>query len=193
MTEPCASPALVGGLALLERAVNYTLGSLHLVTPKALSRATPCREWDLRALLTHLGDSVAALHEAVAARRVGLAVPAADPAVDPVAAVRDRARKLLGACTTTAGPDLVAVAGAPVTAGIVTGAGAVEIAVHGWDVARACGCPRPIPADLGVRLLELAPLFVGDADRPGRFDPPVDVPPLAGPGDRLVAFLGRRP
>jgi uncharacterized protein (TIGR03086 family) len=193
MTEPTAAAALIGGLTLLERAVNYTLGSLHLVTPGAMTRATPCADWDLRALLAHLGDSVEALHEAVAAGRVGLHAVPADPAADPVAAVRDRARRLLGACTATDGHDLVAVAGAPVTAGVVAGAGAVEVAVHGWDVARACGCRRPIPSDLGARLLELAPLFVGGADRPGRFAPPVDLPPLAGPGDRLVAFLGRRP
>ncbi|GDY31063.1 TIGR03086 family metal-binding protein [Gandjariella thermophila] len=193
MTEPCVPAAIIGGLALLERAVNYTLGSVRLVTPDAMNRETPCRDWDVRALLAHLGDSIEALHEAVAAGWVGLDATAADPEADPVAAVRDRARRLLGACTGAGGHDLVAVAGAPVTTGLVTGAGAIEVAVHGWDVARACGQRRPIPDDLGARLLELAPLLVGDADRPGRFDPPVDVPPLARPADRLVAFLGRRP
>ena len=67
------------------------------------------------------------------------------------------------------------------------------MAVHGWDVARACGRDRPVPPSLAEELLDLSPLFVSAADRPGRFAPPVDVPPLAGPGDRLVAFLGRRP
>jgi hypothetical protein len=42
-------------------------------------------------------------------------------------------------------------------------------------------------------MLELSPLFVTDADRPARFAAPIDVPPLAGPGDRLIAFLGRHP
>jgi uncharacterized protein (TIGR03086 family) len=69
----------------------------------------------------------------------------------------------------------------------------VEIAVHGWDVAQACGRPRPIPPQLAEELLQLAPLLVTDADRPGRFAPPVAVPAGASPGDRLVAFLGRGP
>jgi uncharacterized protein (TIGR03086 family) len=75
----------------------------------------------------------------------------------------------------------------------VTSVGAVEIAVHGWDVAQACGHPRPIPPQLAKELLRLAPLLVTDADRPGRFAAPVAVPAHASPGDRLVAFLGRDP
>jgi hypothetical protein len=34
---------------------------------------------------------------------------------------------------------------------------------------------------------------VAGRDRPVHFAPPVQVSPLAGPGDRLVAFLGRTP
>jgi uncharacterized protein (TIGR03086 family) len=71
--------------------------------------------------------------------------------------------------------------------------GALEISVHGWDVARACGHDRPLPVPLAVDLLSVAPLLVDDADRPGRFAGPVDVPPSAGAGDRLLAFLGRQP
>ena len=52
--------ALVGGVAVLERAVAYTLGSLAMVTPEALWRPTPCRHWDLYDLLEHLHDSMAA-------------------------------------------------------------------------------------------------------------------------------------
>jgi hypothetical protein len=69
----------------------------------------------------------------------------------------------------------------------------VEVAVHGWDVARACGVDRPIPPALAGELLELCPLLVDDADRPGRFGPPADPSRWARPGDRLVAFLGRCP
>ena len=60
-----ATPALIGGIGLLERALSYALGSLHLVTPSVLPSRTPCPQWDLRALLRHLNDSLLALHEAV--------------------------------------------------------------------------------------------------------------------------------
>jgi uncharacterized protein (TIGR03086 family) len=194
MTDKRAAAAVTGGVALLERAINYTLGSLHIVTPGALSLPTPCRDWDLRALLDHMNDSLLALNEAIDIGRVDLDVPVdgSDPTGDPVANLRDRACQLLGAWT-AAGSHLVSIAGSPLTAGIVTSTGAIEVAVHGWDIARACGRHRPIPAPLAEELLELSPFFVTDDDRPTRFAAPVDVPPLAGPADRLLAFLGRHP
>jgi hypothetical protein len=83
--------------------------------------------------------------------------------------------------------------------------GAVEIAVHGWDVSAACaragcggaGCGgaggevRPIPASLATRMLQLCPLLV--VGREGLFAVPVEVPAQASPGDRLVGYLGRDP
>jgi uncharacterized protein (TIGR03086 family) len=196
MADTRASAASLGGIALLERAITYTLGSLHLVTPDALSVPTPCRDWDLRALLAHLDDALLALHQAGDGGRVDLvtAGAATGPEVDPVARLRVRACQLLG--TWTAGvPDdeLVSVAGRPLTAAIVTSTGAIEVAVHGWDVARACGRHHPLPPSLAEEMLDLVPLFVTDADRPDRFGPPVRVRAPGGPADRLLAFLGRDP
>lgn len=195
MADERTTASLLDGVGLLERAITYTLGSLHLVTPEVLSHPTPCRDWDLRALLGHMNDSLAALHEAVDIGYLDLvpAVDGGDPAVDPVAALRNRACRLLGAWANVDSHEVVSVAGCPLTTGIVTGTGAVEIAVHGWDVAQACGRPRPLPASLAEELLPLSPLFVTDADRPVRFAAPVDVLPPAGPEDRLIAFLGRHP
>src|SRR2546429_2325925 len=79
-----ATAAATGGIALLERAINYTLGCLRLVTPEALSHDTPCADWDLRALLAHLDDSLRVLCEAVDAGAVELAADAGTPAADPV-------------------------------------------------------------------------------------------------------------
>nr|WP_042191967.1 TIGR03086 family metal-binding protein [Kibdelosporangium sp. MJ126-NF4]CEL20403.1 hypothetical protein [Kibdelosporangium sp. MJ126-NF4]CTQ97628.1 hypothetical protein [Kibdelosporangium sp. MJ126-NF4] len=191
MTSP-----LIGGAELLERAVGYALGSLRLVTPEALSRPTPCRSWDLKALLRHMNDSLAALHEAVDSGRVE--PPAAetyladDLVVDLAAQVRDRACHLVGAWADSA-RQTVSIADRQLTGVIVSCAGAVEITVHGWDVARACGADRPVPGELAEQLLGLAELFVSGHDRPDRFAAPVPMTVSAPPGDRLVAFLGRIP
>jgi hypothetical protein len=72
-------------------------------------------------------------------------------------------------------------------------AGAIEIAVHGWDISDACGASRPVPPGLAAVLLPTAPLLVTPGTRPGLFADPVRLPGPAGPGDQLVAFLGRRP
>jgi uncharacterized protein (TIGR03086 family) len=195
MTDERTTAALIGGVELLERAINYTLGSLHTVTPEALPHPTPCRDWDLRTLLDHLNDSLMALNEAVGTGSVDLdaTVDDSDPSIDPVMRLRNLASQLLGAWANTDRHHTVSIAHHPLTAGIVTSTGAIEVAVHGWDVARACGWRRPIPPSLAEEMLDLAPLFVTGTDRPTRFAAPVAVPPTAGPGDRLVAFLGRHP
>lgn len=177
---------------LLERSINYTLGCLHLVTPDMLTRPTPCARWDLRALLWHLHDSLWTLHEAIDVGDVGLR-SASDACRGPVTAVRDAARTLLGAWADDDGMSTVSVAGHPVAAGLVTGAGAIEVAVHGWDVAVACGYDRLIPARLAERLLPLSSLVIDDADRPDLFAATIPAPRAAPPGDQLVSFLGRAP
>ena len=91
MTAGNATAALTGGVELLERAMSYTLGSLQLVTPAAMSAPTPCREWDLRALLRHMNDSLQTLHDGIVLGRLDLDADRrprtgsyGDPEVDPV-------------------------------------------------------------------------------------------------------------
>jgi uncharacterized protein (TIGR03086 family) len=190
-------PVLRGGTAMLERAISYALGQLQTVTPGVLPCPTPCRDWDLGTLLAHMNDSLAALQEAMDLGNVGVEAGARAALVparrdDPAAAVRGRATRLLGSLAGRHEP-LVSVGGYPVPAGIVTSAGAVDIAVHGWDVARACGSGGPIPAPLAAEILEVSRLLVTAADRPARFGAPVRVLPQASVSDQLVAYLGRDP
>jgi hypothetical protein len=86
---------------LLEPSISYALGVVLAVTPELLSRPTPCREWDLRMLLRHACDSLAAFGEGIETGRVGLdpAAEDGDLAADPARAFRDRACQLLDAWT----------------------------------------------------------------------------------------------
>ncbi len=206
MTAGSTASALTGGVALLERAMAYTLGSLRLVTPEAMDNPTPCADWNLRALLVHMNDSLRALQEAIADGYVevdpavdtgdagsgGDAEGGGDPA-DLVAALRNRACDMVGAWANAREPGEVAIADRTLTPSVVAATGALEIAVHGWDVARACGYCRPIPPALAEELLELSPLLVRAMDRATRFADSIEPGPTAEPSDRLVAFLGRRP
>jgi uncharacterized protein (TIGR03086 family) len=205
MKAGSSATVVTGGVALLERAMGYTLGSLLLVTPETMSRATPCTEWDLRALLLHMNESLHTLHEAIAVGHVDLAAPEfqptddpgadyGNPAVDPVASLRNRACQMIGAWTRAGAAGDISIAGKELSAGIVAAAGAVEVAVHGWDVARACGQDNPLPTALAGELLDLCQLLVRDADRPARFAAPIDLAADRGsPSNQLLAFLGRRP
>lgn len=180
-----------GATGLLAGAISYALGSCALVGPGDMARPTPCAEWDLAALLGHLGDSMADLETALRTGRLDADGAGPGPASrDLVETLRDRAALLLGASYD--GPQrFVAVGGLPMPAGLVACTGAVEIAVHGWDVSAARGDGRPIPDVLATRLLRLCPLLV--AGREGLFAAPVEIPAQASAGDRLLGYLGRRP
>jgi uncharacterized protein (TIGR03086 family) len=192
---PWAAGPVLGQLAgpeLLERAVGYTRGALMLVASADLSARTPCRDWDLLALLRHMNDALAALTEAADIGYVDLVpVHDHDPGAELVDRLKHRACALLAAWTGQPRSRSVAVHDRELRSDLLAAAGALEIAVHGWDVARACGVDRPIPPALALELLDSVPLFVRDTDRPRRFADAVDVPLHARPSTRLLAAVGR--
>jgi uncharacterized protein (TIGR03086 family) len=182
---------------LLVAAIGYALGVCALVRPDDMALPTPCADWDLATLLAHLSDSMADLEAAIRTGTLELERPLDQAVGDPVETLRDRAAQLLCVSYGYDGPEFfVSVGDLPVPAGLVTCTGAMEIAVHGWDVSAACdsagrGGVRPIPAVLATRMLRLCPLLV--VGREGLFAVPVEVPAQASPGDRLVGYLGRDP
>ena len=193
---------------LLDRAVRYALSAAGHATPPLLPAATPCAEWDLGRLLVHLGDSLDALAEGLSARSVGLDLsccgaegPAGAPSaashgdgVGLVAGLAGRAAVLLTACAEVAGGrEPVAVGDQLLTTSVVAMTGAIEVAVHGWDISVSCGDHEPVPSRLASELLPYAALLVPRHTRPGLFADPVLVPRRCSAGDRLVAFLGRQP
>lgn len=195
-----------GGVELLERAVGYARGALGLVTPELMSAPTPCEDWDVRELLLHMDDSLTSLREAGASHRLQVHRPPSSAvgrgslrtagAEEVVDRLRDRACQLLGDWTAdwaagSRSPRDVVVEDRPLTAAVLTSAGALEIAVHGWDLATACGVRRPLPDALATDLLRIAPVLIGPSDRPGRFAAPLPSRADAGPTERLLAFLGR--
>jgi uncharacterized protein (TIGR03086 family) len=181
---------------LLEPSISYALGAVLAVTPELLPRPTPCREWDLRMLLRHASESLAALGEGLDAGCLALDPGAedADLAADPARAFRDRACQLRDAWTTPARQrQIIEIAGCPLSAGVMAAAAALEVAVHGWDISRACGQCQPIPRVLAAGLLVIAPVLVPGTGRHPLFAAPVTVAAAATPSDRLAAFLGRTP
>jgi uncharacterized protein (TIGR03086 family) len=198
MTGRGTATSLTSGISLLERAMGYTLGAISLVTPGLMRKPTPYREWDLRTLLLHMNHSLATMHEAIAEGYLGIegfTEPdslLSDPRVDPVACLKQRACLMMGSWAHEPVPGEVSVAGRPLSSSIVAATGAVEVAVHGWDVSVACAADRAIPRDLAEELLDLCHVLVGDADRPISFATVIDTASTAEASDRLLGFLGRR-
>ena len=217
---PRPDPAQWPGL--LEPAISYALATVQAVTPELLPHPTPCQGWDVGMLLRHATESLAALQEGIDAGRIGLSPGPDDPAGDPAELFRGQAGRFLSAWTPSARtsqtratraetaqtgaaraetaqtgaddcPEIIAIADRRLTLGLMTGVGALEMAVHGWDLSRACGHSQPIPGPLAISLLHISPLLVPRTGRAPLFGPPVTVPPMATPSDQLVAYLGRNP
>ena len=110
-----------------------------------------------------------------------------------VASLRHHGCSLLGVWSRLDHDRPVAVGGGALPASTVARAGALEIAVHGWDVARACGSPWSLPDQLANDLLHHAAALVSPQDRGVRFAAPFPLPPGRPASDRLVAFTGRPP
>jgi uncharacterized protein (TIGR03086 family) len=179
-------------LALLRRAADYALCAFDTVTPQLLSRPTPCHGWNLHMLLSHTGESVGALGEGLDDGRVGLFPTHTDLRdADPARVLSVRVKALRDTWIAASDERVVAVADHRLPLSTVVRTAALEIAVHGWDVYQASGHDRPIPIDLAADLLAISSQLVPDEVRHQLFASPIVTADTAGPGERLLAFLGR--
>ncbi len=111
-----------------------------------------------------------------------------------MSALRVRAVRVLRHVMTSSGrPGTVAIGDRPMPGALMAAAGAIEAAVHGWDISQATGVRRPIPPELAAELLEASRALAPPGGRRPLFEEPVEPGPHAAPGERLVAYLGRRP
>ena len=180
-------------VAVLDSAITWTHNCLQLARSSPLDVPTPCAEWDLGQLLTHMEDSLVAFGDAATHGRVpvrDLALHAGKgPSVDRVIQLGCGTRAAWHARVTSAPINISDLSLGRDTTVLVA---ALEVAVHGWDVARATGQSRRMPEDLAVRLYDVALVVVPPGERGTRFGPAIDVPASAPTSTRLLAYLGRR-
>ena len=127
MTPAAPTPWSAEGARLLEPSISYALGAVVAITPELLSRRTPCRDWDLRMLLRHASESLAAIAEGIDTGCVGLdpAAEDGDLAADPARAFRDRAGRLLDSWTSPGRQgQVIEIAGCPLAANVMAAAAA---------------------------------------------------------------------
>ena len=176
---------------VLASALDYAVTSAAGIGLADLRRPSACAGWTVADALAHLTESLRCLATSLASGAVPC--PAALPA-GPVTA-RTLRRELGRAAVSfgAAARDLrgrrsVAVDGLPLPCHQLIVVGAIEAAVHGWDVTRG-----PVPGELATRLLDELPQVVDDTTRRGVFADPVALPPGRPAGERLLAALGRDP
>lgn len=186
-TDP--RPALTAALDQAGRLV-------HEVAADDLTRRTPCTEYDVRGLLSHL----VAVEGRIAHILTGgtpLEVPShVEVPDDTWAQAWDTARTRLDAvladdaCLQGLVAHPVGEMPAPAAIGIYVS----EVATHGWDLAMALGRRDELDDDVAAPVLGPIRRALPESGRDGMpFGEPVPVGDDATPYDALVAWTGRDP
>ena len=159
-----------------------------------LDNATPCRDWDVRALLTHTIGVVENMSRGASGAELLPDINAVALDADLGAQFRTVADRTLAAWTACGLDGEVNVGAGPMPAAAGMSINLLDTATHSWDIARATGQDAGLPDALAATVLAVSQEVVSDDTRKfAGIDPAVPVGPDASPTDQLVAFLGRRP
>ncbi len=183
--------------ALLEQAIESTGRIIAGVQPGQLEDATPCTEWNLRALINHVIGGNWMFAALLSGQPVDFDAPPPDfTALDPAAAYADSAKAALAGWRAEGALDReVALPFGALPGAHALGLHVMDTTVHGWDIARASGQQAGIDPHLAGIVLENVRAGVSPEMRgPGRpFQAEVPVAADAPVVDQLVGFLGRTP
>jgi uncharacterized protein (TIGR03086 family) len=184
-------------LALLERALDQTAGILALIRPEQESLPTPCPDWDVKALITHLTMSDLP-HFTTGARgeTVDWRTPPGELGEDWLQEFREGAR-LLSSIWAEADLDqpVPSMGGKPAPLRSRADQQIAELAMHSWDLARATGQSPDLDNEVAEHALGwswqmLRPEFRGPEKA---FGVEVPVSEDAASYERLAGWFGRDP
>lgn len=194
-TPPQSPPAPAEMLALQSRAATLAQRVIDQVGPEQMGAATPCTEWDVRALINHL----VAGNRMVAALAAGGPMPdrnADHLGDDPRAAFADSARAADAVLREDGALErLFRMPFGEVPGAMVAGMRFVDVLVHTWDLAKATGQSTKLDPQLCQTGLELARMRMGDEPRQAGapIGPVVEMVADAPICDRFAAYMGRQP
>jgi uncharacterized protein (TIGR03086 family) len=184
-------------LTLLERALEQTAAVIAAIPSGQADLATPCQDWDVRALVHHLvGQDLRNFLVVAHGGTADWQAPADEFGEDWGAAFRDRAAPLIAVWRAADLEEQVGLPGGGQAAlGSRVDQQIAELALHGWDLTVATGQH----ADLDPVLAEYALAWSHQVLRPEfrgpdrAFGAEVPVPPDAPAYQRLAGWFGRDP
>ncbi|HEX8631163.1 MAG TPA: TIGR03086 family metal-binding protein [Catenuloplanes sp.] len=180
---------------VLDKSITQTAGVLRGVKPDQLSAATPCADWDVRTLTNHLLQVVCALELAGRTRQVPGELWGRDLIADGWAdGFHDQGRAAAAAwAADTAWDGAVSMGESELPAPLIATMLAADLAIHGWDLARATGQDYRCDDDVA----EVTCGFVTDMGDQGRqlgiFAESRPVAQSAPALQRALALSGRDP
>lgn len=179
-----------------ERATAVAKQVLEGVRPDQLDDPTPCKSWDVRAVINHVVGGSFFFASTTEAGHVVDGGDAPDFAGGDFVSSYEEARTKAAAAFGAPGAQEKIV---KLPFGEFPGAGFMGIATvdtmtHAWDLAKATGQDTNLDPELAEQLLEQSKAAISDdfrGDEPLPFGPEQQAPPGASAADRLAAFLGR--
>jgi uncharacterized protein (TIGR03086 family) len=175
-------------VTMYERAAGAAAAMVARAQPEQRHAATPCREWDVGALVEHMAGGTVYLETALGDEP---GAPATDPgayraAVDRCAARLREQGVLERRCLSPAGFEWSIEDAAAGTA--------MDQLVHTWDLAVAIGADRRLDPELVDACVAMfLPHMPAIGREAGIVGPEVPMPHDASPQDRLLGAMGRHP
>ena len=179
-----------------EHALAGVGARVDLVRDDQWSNATPCRDWDVRALVAHLVNEVRWVPYLLDGGSVADAGDrfSGDPlGADGRAAWRDGSRLAREALQSEGALDrTVSLSYGETSARDYIWQMTVDATVHSWDLARGIGADDQLDPELVRRVHHETEKDTESLAVSGLFDPPVSVAGHADLQTRMLALFGRR-
>jgi uncharacterized protein (TIGR03086 family) len=179
-----------------ERATAHFSDLVEQITDDQWAAATPCTDWDVRALVNHLvyeARWVPPMLKGRTIEQVGDQFEGDLLGADPRTAYDDA---LAGARTAVkepgAGEQIVHLSYGDTPAHEYLAQLTCDFVVHSWDLARGIGADDRLDPDMVQWVDDIARPQGAMLQASGLFDPPIDVDVDADQQTRLLAFFGRK-
>jgi uncharacterized protein (TIGR03086 family) len=182
-------------LDALSQTFDHTTKVVSGVRADQLDDQSPCAEWPLRTLLSHMTGVVVNMGRGANGEDLLPSIEGFEIQPDELATqFRTESDRTLAAWRARSDDDEVNVGAGPMPAKVALAINLLDTATHSWDVARCTGQDANLPDAVAVAALACAHQIVSDEIRGfAGFAPAVSTGPDASPTEQLVAFLGRTP
>ncbi|MDQ1705473.1 MAG: hypothetical protein QOF18_1839 [Frankiaceae bacterium] len=181
---------------LFDRAAERFGAVVHGVGSGQWGDATPCTDWDVRALVNHLVYELRWAPPLLAGQTIAEVGTRFDGDLlgdDPSAAWDDAVRAARAAVAAPGALDTtvhLSFGDTPAMGYLTQLTG--DLAVHAWDLARGIGADDTLDPELVGYITEAVKPMAAELAASGMFDPPADVPADADEQTRMLALFGRR-
>jgi uncharacterized protein (TIGR03086 family) len=176
------------------RALDHYTRLVHQIGHDQWGLATPCADWDVRALVNHLTSENRWVDPLLAGRTIAEVGSSLDGDLlgpDPVAAWDEAASAAAGSVERTRLQAVVHISRGDVPAAEYLDEVFLDLVIHGWDLARAIGADETIDPEFAELIYARCAPLEDLLKATGVFGPKGSPPEGADLQTKLLAVFGR--